>query len=151
MKTIAICSGYFDPLHFGHVEYLKRSKSIADILVVIVNNDKQTYLKKGFSFQSEDDRVQIIGSMECVDEVFLSIDEDRSVCKSIKLIYNKYKTQDIKIIFTEGGDQTKEIIPEKDICERLGIKIIDNIVGQLNSSTKLLKKYENNIIQKENK
>ena len=150
MKTIAICSGYFDPLHFGHIEYLKRSKAIANVLIVIVNNDKQAYLKKGFSFQSEDDRVQIMGSMECVDEVVLSIDEDKSVCKSIEFICNKYKTQDTKIIFTKGGDQTKEIIPEKDTCERLGVKIVDKIVGQLNSSTKLLKKYENNI-KRENK
>jgi hypothetical protein len=89
--------------------------------------------------------MQIIGSMECVDEVFLSIDEDKSVCKSIEFIYNKYKLDNIQFIFAKGGDQKKELIPEKEICDKLGIKIVDNIVGQLNSSTNLLKRYKNNI------
>ena len=144
MKTIAICSGYFSPAHLGHIEYLKKSKAIADMLIVIVNTDKQSYLKKGFSFQSEDERMQIIGSMECVDEVVLSIDEDKSVSKTIEFVYNKYKSQDTEIIFTKGGDQTKEIIPEKEICEKLGIRIVDNIVGQLNSSSRILKTYDSN-------
>ena len=150
MKTIAICSGYFNPIHSGHIEYLKKSKSISNMLIVIVNTDKQSYLKKGFSFQSEDERMQIIGSMECVDEVVLSIDEDRSVSKTIEFIYNKYKSENVEIIFTKGGDQRREIIPEKDICDKLCIKIVDNIVGQLNSSTKILEKYDNVKIQGDN-
>ena len=150
MKIIAICSGYFSPVHFGHIEYLKKSKAISNMLIVIVNTDKQSYLKKGFSFQSEDERMQIIGSMECVDEVILSIDEDRSVSKTIEFIYNKYKSEDVEIIFTKGGDQRREIIPEKEICDRLGIRIVDNIVGQLNSSTKILEKYDNTKIKGDN-
>ena len=141
MKKIVICSGYFDPIHIGHLEYLKKSKALGYFLIVIVNNDKQSYLKKGFSLQSEDDRFQIIGSLECVNEVFLSIDQDRSVCKSIEYIYNRNKEDNVEFIFAKGGDQKKETIPEKEICDNLGIEIIDNVVGQLNSSTNILKDY----------
>lgn len=145
MKTIVVCSGYFDPTHIGHLEYLKKSKSLGNFLIVIINNDKQSYLKKGFSLQSEDDRMQIIGSLECVNEVFLSVDIDKSVCKSLEIIFNKYKEDDTVFIFTNGGDQTKEIIPEKDTCDKLGIRIVDKIVGQLNSSTNILKNYIRNM------
>ena len=143
MKII-ICSGYFSPMHIGHIEYIKRSKKKGDYLIVIVNNDHQSFLKKGFSFQSENDRLQIIGSMECVDEVILSIDEDKSVCKTIEYIFDKYKDEN-SFIFAEGGDQLKDTIPEKEICDKLGIEIVDKIVGQLNSSTKILKEYERKV------
>ncbi len=69
MKTVAV-SGYFDPLHVGHLEYLKMAKSLGDKLIVIVNSDLQASLKKGKSFMSEKDRIEIIGALRCVDEVF---------------------------------------------------------------------------------
>jgi len=141
---IAICSGYFDPIHIGHIEYIKRSKALADFLIVIVNNDHQAFLKKNLSFQSEDERVQIVGSIECVDEVVLSVDEDRTVCKTIEGIFNRYKEGN-SFIFTNGGDQTKEVIPEKEICNKLGIGVVDKIVGQLNSSSKILEKYKDKV------
>ena len=79
MKTVAV-SGYFDPIHVGHLEYLKLSKELGDRLVVIVNNNHQCVLKKGKPFMDEDDRVKIVRSLKMVDEVFLSIDYDKTVC-----------------------------------------------------------------------
>ena len=147
---IVICSGYFDPIHIGHIEYIKRSKKKGDRLVVIVNNDGQALLKKGFSFQSEDDRLQIMSSIESVDEAILSIDEDKTVCKTIEQIYKEYneKWEKPSFIFAKGGDQTKDIIPEKSVCDSLGIEIVDKIVGQLNSSTNILEKYSGKVAQK---
>ena len=73
---IVVASGYFDPLHIGHIEYLELAKKIGDKLIVIVNNDLQAKLKKGKSFMIEGDRMKIISSLKCVDETFLSIDSD---------------------------------------------------------------------------
>ena len=82
MKTVAI-SGYFDPLHVGHLEYIELASELGDHLTVIVNSDLQCELKKGKSFMSEKDRVRIIQALKAVDTTFLSIDEDLSVCLSL--------------------------------------------------------------------
>ena len=59
-EKVVIVSGYFDPLHVGHLEYLRMASELGDQLLVIVNNDKQAKLKKGESFMSEKDRMEII-------------------------------------------------------------------------------------------
>ena len=82
MKTVAI-SGYFDPIHVGHLEYIELSKRMGDYLVVIVNNNHQCKLKKGKHFMDESDRIKIIESIKAVDEVFLSLYSDKNVSKSI--------------------------------------------------------------------
>ena len=103
MKIVAV-SGYFDPIHVGHLEYLRLSKKLGDKLVVIVNNNHQCVLKKGKPFMDEKDRVEIVRSLEMVDEVFLSIDHDKSVCKSLE----KIKPH----IFANGGDRSIREVPE---------------------------------------
>ena len=128
-KTIIAISGYFDPLHVGHLEYIKMAKQLGDQLIVIVNNDKQAVLKKGKSFMNENDRVEIVKALKYVDEVFLSIDEDTSVCKSLEVIKPD--------IFANGGDQIKGSITEEDICSRNKIKIIDNLGKKIRSSSEL--------------
>ena len=81
---VIIVSGYFNPIHKGHLEYFNNAKSMADKLFVIVNNDNQAKLKKGNSFMNELDRMKIVSSLKCVDEVFLSIDKDKTQCKSLE-------------------------------------------------------------------
>ena len=85
-KKIVIVSGYFDPLHIGHLEYFELSKKLGDKLVVIINNDKQCRLKKGESFMNEKDRLEIVFALGIVDEVLISSDTDGSVCKSLELV-----------------------------------------------------------------
>ena len=82
----AIVSGYFDPLHVGHLEYFKLAKDLADELIVIVNNRKQCLLKKGDEFMDEQDRLEIVFHLDMVDEAILAVDEDKSVCETIKSI-----------------------------------------------------------------
>jgi D-beta-D-heptose 7-phosphate kinase/D-beta-D-heptose 1-phosphate adenosyltransferase len=129
-EKIVCCSGYFSPLHKGHIEYLERSKSLGDKLVVIVNNDHQSFLKKGSSFITENERLDIIRSLKCVDYAVLSIDEDRTVCKTLECVRPD--------IFTNGGDQFNESIPEKSTCEKLGIQIVDGLGDKIQSSSWLL-------------
>ena len=86
-KKTAIVSGYFDPLHVGHIEYFKLAKEMADELIVIVNNREQALLKKADEFMDEHDRLEIIYHLDMVDEAILSIDEDKSVSETIKMIH----------------------------------------------------------------
>ena len=84
MTKIVVASGYFDPIHVGHIECLEKAKKLGEKLVVIINNDIQAKIKKGKSFMSQEDRMKIVSSLRCVDEVFLSIDEDKSVVSFLK-------------------------------------------------------------------
>ena len=101
-EKVVIASGYFDPLHVGHVEYLNMAKTLGDTLVVIINNDEQAKLKKGESFMNERDRLEIVYNLECVDEVLLSDDTDKSVSKSLRLV-SQFKPM-AELIFAKGGD-----------------------------------------------
>jgi cytidyltransferase-like protein len=133
MSEIIVCaSGYFNPITVGHIEYLQKSKDIGTKLIVIVNNDKQSFLKKGTSFMPEDERLKIVRSLKCVDTAILSVDEDRTVCKTIRLIHPH--------IFTNGGDQTNDMIPEKVICDDIGTQLVDRLGEKIQSSSWLIEK-----------
>ena len=128
MKIVAV-SGYFDPIHVGHLEYLRLSKKLGDKLVVIVNNNHQCVLKKGKPFMDEKDRVEIVRALEMVDEVFLSIDDDKSVCKSLE----KIKPH----IFANGGDRSTGEVPESTVCEKYNIQMTDGLGDKIRSSSDL--------------
>ena len=128
MKKVCI-SGYFDPLHVGHIEYINKAKKLGDYLVVIVNNNLQCKLKKGKFFMDENDRAKIVKNLKSVDEVFLSIDDDKTVCKSLK----KLKPS----IFANGGDRKNYEIPESKVCDMYGIEIIDGLGDKIRSSSDL--------------
>ena len=128
MKKVCI-SGYFDPLHVGHIEYINKAKKLGDYLVVIVNNNLQCKLKKGKFFMDENDRAEIVKNLKSVDEVFLSIDDDKTVCKSLK----KLKPS----IFANGGDRKYYEIPESKVCDMYGIEIIDGLGDKIRSSSDL--------------
>jgi len=138
-KKAIIVSGYFNPLHKGHIEYFTKANRLADELFVIVNNDKQRQLKGSKEFMLEDERCLIISNLKIVDKVFLSIDEDKTVIKTLEMIYNE-KSQSFNLIFGNGGDQDNSKIPETDICEKLGIEMIDNLGDKIQSSSWLINK-----------
>ena len=127
-KRVAV-SGYFDPIHVGHLEYLKLAKELGDKLVVIVNNNHQCILKKGKPFMDEADRVEIVKALGIVDEVFLSIDQDKSVCASLEEVKPN--------IFANGGDRYTGEVPETVVCKKLNIEIVDGLGGKIRSSSDL--------------
>ena len=131
--SIACVSGYFDPIHIGHIEYFKLSKKVADKLMVIVNNDEQAVLKKGRAFMPVDERIKIIQELKCVDFVVKSVDLDRTVCKTLATI-NPRPTY-----FCNGGDQNNNSIPEAKICDELGIILCDGFGEKIQSSSWLIK------------
>ena len=136
---IVIVSGYFNPVHKGHIEYFNKAKSHGDQMYVIVNSDLQRELKGSKEFQDEDERMFIIQNLKMVDRVFLSVDTDRTVCKTIEMIHSLGDRED-EFLFANGGDQTNNSIPEKPICDWLGINLIDGLGDKIQSSSWLLKK-----------
>ena len=124
---VVATSGYFDPIHVGHIECLELASQLGDKLIVIVNSDFQAKLKKGKSFMSQDDRMKIVSSLRFVDEVFLSIDKDSTQCDSLRFLKPD--------IFAKGGDRTAKEIPEISVCNDLGIEIVDGLGKKIRSSS----------------
>lgn len=140
IKTLVIASGYFNPLHKGHIEYLNRSKAIGDFLFVIVNNDKQREMKGSKPFMNEDERLLIISNIKAVDDAMVSIDKsNRLVEHSIQKIYDEIGSKFDKIIFTNGGDVIEETVGEWAICKQLGIELVFELGNKIQSSSSLLK------------
>jgi D-beta-D-heptose 7-phosphate kinase/D-beta-D-heptose 1-phosphate adenosyltransferase len=138
-KKGIIVSGYFNPLHKGHIEYFNNAKDLADELFVIVNNDQQRALKGSKEFQKEAERCFIVSNIKSVDHCILSVDEDRTVCKTIEKIARDFGA-DYDLSFANGGDQNNDTIPEKPICDQMEISLIDGLGDKIQSSSWLLKK-----------
>ena len=136
-KQAIIVSGYFNPLHKGHLEYFNKAKALCDELFVIVNSDFQRELKGTKPFQSEQERLLIVSNIKAVDKVILSIDQDRTVCESIRLLADQYGA-DYDLSFANGGDQNNDTIPEIPICKELGVALIDGLGDKIQSSSWIL-------------
>jgi len=131
-KIVVAISGYFNPLHVGHLEMIEKARKLGDHLVAIVNNDRQVKLKGRVPFMKQADRMKIVRSLRDIDEVFLSIDKDKSVCASLA----KLKPD----IFAKGGDRNVGNIPEVAVCQKYGIKIVDGLGKKIRSSSILIAK-----------
>jgi cytidyltransferase-like protein len=140
MKSkIIIVSGYFNPIHKGHLDYFIQAKAKGDLLFVIVNSDNQRALKGSKEFQKEDERLFIVKHIKEVDQAFISIDQDRTVCKTLEMLFSQFgKTY--QLAFANGGDQNNHSIPEVPICQSLGIELIDGLGDKIQSSSWLLGK-----------
>ena len=138
MRKVIITSGYWNPLHIGHISLIKAAKKLGDFLVVIVNNDKQVKIKGSVPFMPEQERIEIIKSLRYADDVVLSIDKDGSVVESLKMVAKKYPGD---LFFAKGGDRNSGNVPEFGICKDLKIKIINGVGGdKIQSSSWLLSK-----------
>lgn len=136
-KKAIVVSGYFNPIHKGHLEYFNSAKALAEELIVIVNNDHQRELKGSQVFQEQDERVIIVSNIKAVDKTVLSIDTDRTVCATLRKIAQDYgSTYDLA--FANGGDQNSDTIPERPVCEEVGITLIDGLGEKIQSSSWLL-------------
>ena len=138
-KKGMIVSGYFNPIHKGHIEYFNNAKALADELFVIVNNDHQRALKGSKEFQQEAERVFIVSNITTVDHCVLSIDQDRTVCKTIEKIAIDFGSE-YELSFANGGDQNNNTIPERAICDQMRITLVDGLGDKIQYSSWLLKK-----------
>ena len=142
-QKIIIVSGYFNPIHKGHIEYFHLAKSKGDLLFVIVNNDIQRKLKGSKKFMLEKERLIIVNELSVTDKTLLTVDNDLTVCRSLEKIYNDYSSEG-ELFFANGGDQDNNNIPEFDICKKLGIGLIDGLGKKIQSSSWLLKNRNEN-------
>ena len=129
-EVVVAVSGYFDPVHEGHIEYFRLARKLGNRLVVILNNDEQAVLKKGKSFMSEYGKRSVLEALEMVDEVFVSVDKDKSVCESLRVIKPD--------VFAQGGDRFSYEVPERKVCRELNIKVVDSLGKKIQSSSKLI-------------
>ncbi len=139
MKTVII-SGYFNPLHGGHLDMIEAASDLGDRLVVIVNNDKQQILKKGKIILDEENRLRLVWALKHVDDAILSVDEDPPVIETLKEVAHRYP--DDELIFANGGDRDGErAVPETDVCRELGITMVFGVgsheVVKRDSSTRI--------------
>jgi D-beta-D-heptose 7-phosphate kinase/D-beta-D-heptose 1-phosphate adenosyltransferase len=137
MITVAV-SGGFDPVHIGHIRHFKAAKKKGDRLILILNSDRFLKNKKGYVFMSFKERKEILESIGCIDKVIPCIDKDQTVCKTLR----KLKPD----IYANGGDRNiNNIMPERKVCEDLGIKMIFNVGGKkIQSSSWFTQKIKKN-------
>mgnify|MGYP005738145745 CR=1 FL=1 len=128
-KKAIIVSGYFNPIHKGHLEYFNKAKENSDKLFVIVNSDLQRELKRSKAFQDEEERMIIVSNIKAVDKAILSVDKDRTVCKSLEAVRPN--------IFANGGDRVTSEVPETPICKKYNIKMVDGLGDKIRSSSNL--------------
>ena len=132
MKKVAI-SGYFNPIHSGHIDYIREAKALGTHLTVILNTDHQVEAKGSVPFMDLEERAYILNAMADVDEVVPAVDKDKTVCKTLE-----YLKPDI---FANGGDRFADNIPEKKLCDKLGIEMVFNVGGKkAQSSSNLIRR-----------
>ena len=137
-NKVIIVSGYFNPIHKGHLELFTKSKELGDYLLVVVNSDLQRELKGSKEFMDEYERLLIVSNLKQVDKAYISIDNDRTQCETLRYLHSKY-SDTYHLAFANGGDQNNDTIPERDVCTKLGIELIDGLGGKIQSSSWLLK------------
>ena len=139
MKKLVIVSGYFNPLHKGHLELFHMARDKGHKLFVIVNSDHQRELKGSKEFQSETERLIIIRNLRIVDNSMVSIDKDKTQCATLKYLSDIYSGE-YKLVFANGGDQNNDTIPETQVCIDNEIELIDGLGSKIQSSSWLLNK-----------
>ncbi len=139
--NIVLVNGGFDPLHSGHIAYFKAARSLGDMLIVGLNSDEWLERKKGRAFMPWNERLCIINNLSMVDEVYTFDDEDGSARHFIQQVRAHYP--DSKIIFANGGDRTKDNIPEMDV-EDSNIEFVFGVGGEdkKNSSSWILEDWK---------
>lgn len=147
--NVGIVSGYFNPLHRGHLVYINAAKQISDFLFVIVNNDKQVKLKGSEEFLNESERLYIILNIRSVDDAMLSIDrKTKGVQETLEYLRMVFPSEMYDLNFFNSGDRSQDTWPQQeiDLCKKLDIKPIYLKFDKINSSSEILRKvkHDNN-------
>ena len=137
---LGIVSGYFNPLHYGHVEYINEAKKHSDRLICIVNSDHQVFLKGSKPFLDEGHRAKIVMNLKSVDEVLISVDKEGTQCESLRYVRSKYPNDDLTF-FNSGDRRGRKVdVNESAICGKMNIQVQILDLPKLYSSSALLDK-----------
>ncbi|MEM7276437.1 MAG: adenylyltransferase/cytidyltransferase family protein, partial [Actinomycetota bacterium] len=123
-----IVSGYFSPLHVGHLDMIEAGDALGDHLIVIVNNNDQQQAKKGKVIIDEQDRLRLVKALRVVDEAMIAVDDDRTVSQSLRRIAEKHSDH-YDLVFANGGDRKPDFVPEAATCEEFGIRMVFDLGG----------------------
>ena len=137
MKVV-IVSGFFNPLHGGHLDMIEAAAKLGDRLIVIVNNDKQQIEKKGKVILVETNRARLLRALRVVDEVMIAVDDDMTVIQSLAFLASQYP--DDELVFANGGDRdSTKVVPEADVCNENNIEMLFGVGGnnKADSSTRI--------------
>jgi D-beta-D-heptose 7-phosphate kinase/D-beta-D-heptose 1-phosphate adenosyltransferase len=139
MKIVLVTGG-FDPLHSGHISYLRAARELGDTLIVGVNSDAWLERKKGRAFMTHHERMIIVSALTCVDAAYRFDDSDGSGRQFIRDMRQQYPNA--KLIFANGGDRTADNIPEMDIQDT-NLEFAFGVGGadKINSSSDILKRW----------
>lgn len=140
---VIVASGYFNPIHSGHLDYLEEAKRLGDYLIVIVNSDAQVALKGSDPFMDEVERLRIVRALRCVDRAVVATDEDGTVCSSIRKEYTRLHDDPffVGMAFANGGDRKEGGVPEDSLECEIGLKMVYSVGGgKTQSSSGLLYK-----------
>ncbi len=143
MSCYYIVSGGFDPIHEGHIDMIKASALASDGVIVLANSDTWLQRKKGKNFHKIQTRLAILGALKGVIDVLEFDDTDNSACDGIRKVRAKYPND--VLCFANGGDRSKDNIPEGAVCEECGVKLVFGVGGdsKANSSSWILKEWNN--------
>lgn len=139
MTKIVVVSGGFDPIHSGHIKLIKAAKLLGDMLIVGINSDEWLACKKGRAFMPWQERLCILNNLSAVDEVYTFDDEDGTACHLLQQVRAHYP--DSQIVFANGGDRTKDNIPEMSVD---GVEFVFGVGGanKANSSSWILQEWK---------
>ena len=139
INRVVLCTGGFDPLHSGHIEYLKAAKKLGNVLIVGVNSDAWLTRKKGRAFMPGNERIAVLENLKFIDACILFNDNDDTAIEAIRNVQDLYPNS--QIIFANGGDRTKDNIPEM-ICQ--DVEFVFGVGGEdkRNSSSWILEEWK---------
>tara|TARA_R100001129_G_scaffold122614_1_gene85416 strand:+ start:189 stop:635 length:447 start_codon:yes stop_codon:yes gene_type:complete len=137
---VVVISGFFNPLHIGHIDYISAARNLGDFLIVVVNSDKQVETKGSVPFMDQDERLSIISNIKGVDRAVISIDDDGSVCETLRAEFNRLQNDPFfdEMIFANGGDRKEGGVPEDILTDELGIRMAYNVGGEKTQSSSSL-------------
>jgi glycerol-3-phosphate cytidylyltransferase/D-beta-D-heptose 7-phosphate kinase/D-beta-D-heptose 1-phosphate adenosyltransferase len=138
-QRASIVSGYFNPLHVGHLRMMEGARAVTGYLIVLVNNDEQQMMKKGRIIIPLEDRMEIVRALQVTDDTVATIDTDSTVKDSLRAVRKKYPNTEL--IFANGGDRSSaQHISEADVCGELGIELRFGVGGEekADSSTRII-------------
>lgn len=144
LQTIVICTGGFDPVHGGHVQYFRAAKELGDYLVVGLNSDAWLARKKGRAFMTWHERATVLDAMG-TDWIIEFDDSDNTALDAIRKVKERFPNH--KIVFANGGDRTADNIPEMSETD---VEFVFGVGGshKINSSSSILKQWVSAEIQR---